>query len=97
LLHEASGDTYQFANAHLTAAEIAVQAGGVHRAASHVLLAADLACGTGSGERVLDVIAAASLTLFTATHYADATLLAGAFDSASRRSSFVVATCTALC
>jgi predicted ATPase/class 3 adenylate cyclase len=88
-LHEASGDTYQLANAHLTAAEIAVQAGSVHRAASHVLLAADLARGTGSGERVLDVIAAASLTLFTATHYADAALLAGAFDSASRRSSFV--------
>ena len=88
-LHEASGDSYQLVNAHLTAAEIAVQAGGVQRAASHVLLAADLARGTGSGERVLDIIAAAALTLFTATKYAEAALLAGAFDSASTSSRFV--------
>jgi tetratricopeptide (TPR) repeat protein len=89
-LHEASGDSYQLTNAHLAAAEIAVQAGGEQRAASHVLSAADLARGTGFGERMLDVIAAASLTLFSARQYADAALLAGAFDSASTRSESVV-------
>jgi predicted ATPase/class 3 adenylate cyclase/tetratricopeptide (TPR) repeat protein len=88
-LHEESGDSYQLVNAHLAAAEIAVQARRVSRAASHVLLAAHLARGTGSGERVLDVIAAATLTLFTARRYADSALLAGVYDSAFRSHRFV--------